>query len=161
MPVALAFFVRLESTNLGRITTMGLAERRIQNDFKDGKLSELVSELHEVVGSKVKVNVDFETIGEPDLSMADSYADAMESIYFRPTIDALKVICVDDFGKKAAQDTLKEIRFKDSKKISNPKDGLTMDEGVLTFDYQMYMGIDASYEKDRTDAISKFLSDNL
>jgi len=103
---------------------MGLNERRKIKELQDTTFPERTAELTEITGGNIAYNVDW-----------DSFADDYEALNFLDNISchrtnmALRVICADDLGKEAVQESLKVIKLKNVK--TKPEMQITFGEGVL------------------------------
>jgi hypothetical protein len=103
---------------------MGLAERRKIKELQDTVLPERTAELAEITGGAITYDVDW-----------DSFADDQEALNFMDNISchrtnmALRVICSDDLGKEAVQESLKVIKLKNMK--TRPEMSITFGAGVL------------------------------
>lgn len=86
---------------------MGLAERRKIKELQDTTFVERVKEIEEICGKPIPYEVDW-----------DSLADDAEALNFIDNLSchrlnmALRTICVDDMGREAVRDGLKQIRLK-------------------------------------------------
>ncbi len=103
---------------------MGLNERRKMQELKDVTFPGRVKEIEEICGVGVPYEVDW-----------DSLADDMEALNFIDNLSchrlnmALRMVCQDDLGKSAVQDSLKKIKLKNVKNKENMK--ISFDGGVL------------------------------
>jgi len=103
---------------------MGLNERRKIKELQDTTFPERTAELTEITGGNIAYDVDW-----------DSFADDYEALNFLDNISchrtnmALRVICADDLGKEAVQESLKVIKLKNVK--TKPEMQITFGEGVL------------------------------
>jgi hypothetical protein len=95
---------------------MGLQERRKIKELEDTVLPERTAELKEITGGDIQFDIDW-----------DSFADDLEGLNFMDNISchrtnmALRVICSDDLGKEAVQESLKTIKLKNVKDKSDMK----------------------------------------
>src|SRR5256885_5535636 len=104
---------------------MGLAERRKIKELQEIVLPERTAELAEICGGgAITYDVDW-----------DSFADDLEALNFMDNISchrtnmALRVICSDDLGKEAVQESLKMIKLKNVK--TRPEMQISFGGGVL------------------------------
>jgi hypothetical protein len=103
---------------------MGLAERRKIKELQDTVLPERTAELAEITGGAITYDVDW-----------DSFADDLEALNFMDNISchrtnmALRVICADDLGKEAVQESLKVIKLKNVK--TKPEMSISFGGSVL------------------------------
>ena len=114
---------------------MGLAERRAIKTFEEGRYLELKQEITIAAGCEIPIEVNWESLATEDY--AHLYEDAFCKVYFRPLIDALKAITVDDLGKEAIKEGLKKIAIEDSNR-SRP----TFQGGILTLHYCAIANLD-------------------
>ena len=104
---------------------MGLAERRKIKELQDTTIPERTAELTEISGGgEITYDIDW-----------DSFADDLEGLNFLDNISchrtnmALRVICLDDMGKEAVRDGLKQIKLKNVK--TKPEMLISFSGGVL------------------------------
>lgn len=89
---------------------MGLNERRKIKELQDTVLPERTAELTEISGGQIAYDIDW-----------DSFADDLEGLNFMDNLSchrtnmALRVICSDELGKEAVQESLKTIKLKNVK----------------------------------------------
>ncbi|OCR02091.1 hypothetical protein BCD67_22635 [Oscillatoriales cyanobacterium USR001] len=114
---------------------MGLAERRAIKKFVEGRYLKLKQEIDAAAGFDVPIEVNWDSLATEDY--ADAYEDAFYKVYFRPLIDALKAIAIDDLGKEALKENLKKIVIEDSGS-SYP----TFQSGILTLKYYAQSNLD-------------------
>lgn len=102
---------------------MGLEERRKIKELQDTVLPERTAELTEITGGIISYDIDW-----------DSFANDLEGLTFLDNLSchrtnmALRVICSDELGKEAVQDSLKTIKLKNV-----PKDqmNISFGDGIL------------------------------
>jgi hypothetical protein len=90
---------------------MGLAERRAVKAFQDNKFPKLKQEIDAAAGFDVVMEVQWDTLATE--GYPEYYEEAFPKVFFRPLIEALKGICIDDLGKEALRDGLKKIVIAD------------------------------------------------
>jgi hypothetical protein len=131
---------------------MGLAERRGIKNFVEGKYLKLKEEIDTISGFEVPMDVNWDSMATE--GYGDIYEDAFYKVYFRPLIDALKAIAIDDLGKEALTEGLKKIVIEDSGS-SSP----TFQAGVLTLKYYAVANLDdwLSRKKDIQSELEKGL----
>jgi hypothetical protein len=117
-------------------TGMGLAERRAVKAFQDNKLPALKSEIDDAAGFEVNLEVNWDAIAKD--GNAPLYEEAFQKVYFKPLIEALKGICIDDLGKEALRDGLKKIVITDDNKHE-----VTFQFGILTISFYSIYNLDA------------------
>jgi hypothetical protein len=122
---------------------MGLAERRAIKAFSEGRYLKLKQEIDALVGFEVPIEVNWDSIATD--GYAELYEDAFYKVYFRPLIDALKAIAIDDLGKEALKEGLKKIIIEDSGS-SWP----TFHLGVLTLSYYAVSNLDDWMERKKS-----------
>ena len=105
---------------------MGLVERRALKAFQDSRFPELVGQINEAAGFAVDLEVDWQSLAVDDY--AHLYDEAWTKVYFQPLIEALKAITIDDMGKEALREGLKQVVIRDSGTRQTGFSG-----GVLTF----------------------------
>lgn len=99
---------------------MGLNERRKIKELQDTVLPERTAELTEITGGQIAYDIDW-----------DSFADDLEGLNFMDNLSchrtnmALRVICSDELGKEAVQESLKTIKLKNV----NSKDEMSINFG--------------------------------
>ncbi|MCB1050154.1 MAG: hypothetical protein KDC71_06090 [Acidobacteria bacterium] len=86
---------------------MGLIEKRKMKELQEVTLPERQKEIEEICGVEIPYAVDW-----------DSFANDLEGLNFMDNLSchrlnmALRVICMDDMGKEAVRDGLKQIKLK-------------------------------------------------
>ena len=90
---------------------MGLAERRKIKELQDTTIPERTAELSEISGGgEITYDIDW-----------NSFADDLEGLNFLDNLSchrtnmALRVICMDEMGKEAVREGLKQIKLKNVK----------------------------------------------
>ena len=138
---------------------MGLAERRVANDFQAQHYPALEKKIHDTAGYAVPIEVRWDTLAAGDPKYSKAWIDSWPKIYFAPIIDAFKLIARDQMGKDALKAALKKIVIQDTTK-SFSSSWATFDtaSGTLTLDYQF---TNVNSVKDRTDYLVKELEKNL
>jgi hypothetical protein len=131
---------------------MGLAERRAIKGFAEGRYLKLKQEIDAAAGFEVPIEVNWDSMAAE--GYAELYEEAFPKVYFRPLIDALKSITIDDLGKEAIQEGLKKIVIEDSGS-SCPSFQL----GVLKLSYHSVANLD--YWMDRKKDIQAELEKGL
>ncbi len=131
---------------------MGLAERRAVKAFSEGKFLQLKQEIDAAAGFDVPMDVNWDSLAVDDY--AHLYEEAFNKVYFRPLLDAIKGICIDDLGQEALKAGLKKVVIEDSGS-SCP----TFQSGVLTLQYYAISNLD--YWMDRKKEIQAVLEKGL
>jgi hypothetical protein len=122
---------------------MGLAERRAIKAFAEGRYLKLKQEIDTAAGFEVPIEVNWDSIATE--GYAELYEEAFFKVYFRPIIDALKAVAIDDLGKEALQEGLKKITIEDSGS-SHP----TFQAGILTLRYYAIANLDDWMERKKS-----------
>lgn len=135
---------------------MGLAERRSIKHFQDARFATLKQEIDEAAGGAVQVDVNWESLAKEGYSHL--YEDAFTKVYFAPLCAALKAIAVDDLGRMALRDGLKQVVLCNTKG-GYGDDAIEFVGGVLTIDHDPVSNID--YVSDRAASIQKKLEAGL
>jgi hypothetical protein len=119
---------------------MGLAERRATKGFAEGRYLKLKQEIDAAAGFEVPVEVNWDSLATE--GYAELFEEAFTKVYFRPLIDALKAITIDDLGKEAIKEGLKKIIIEDGGS-SSP----TFQLGVLKLSYYAVANLDYGMER--------------
>jgi hypothetical protein len=114
---------------------MGLTERRAVKAFSEGKFLQLKQDIDQAAGFDVPMAVNWDSLAADDC--AHLYEEAFTKVYFRPLLDAIKGVCVDDLGKEALKSGLKQVVIEDSGS-SWP----TFHSGVLTLPFYAVSNLD-------------------
>ena len=136
---------------------MGLAEKRVIKSFQDEKFNQINEEINTIVGKKLEIDVNWESIAEE--GMSNMYDEAWSKVYFNPLISALKNICSDDMGKEAISENLDKVVISNIEGTSNSSRWSKLNDKTLVLDHEPITNMD--YEKDRADSLQKELEDNL
>lgn len=103
---------------------MGLNEKRKMKELQETSFPERTAELTEITGGTLAYDVDW-----------DSFSDDLEALNFLDNISchrtnmALRVICADDLGKEAVQESLKTIKLRNVK--TKPEMHISFGDGIL------------------------------
>lgn len=138
---------------------MGLTERRAQKEFQDSLFPALKAQIDKAAGFDVPIEVDWESLSVADYSHL--YKEAWPKVYFDPTVEAIKAICVDDMGKEALKAKLKKIVIHNKHDISNGSRWASFDDasGTVTLDHSPVSNIDDV--KDRKAGLQTLLESKL
>jgi hypothetical protein len=131
---------------------MGLAERRAVKAFSEGTYPQLKQDIDTAAGFNVAMDINWDSLATDDY--AHLYEDAFPKVYFRPLLEAIKAIGIDDLGKEALQSGLKKVVIEDSRS-SCP----TFQSGVLTLPFYAVANLEAWM--DRKKDIQKVLEKGL
>ncbi len=112
---------------------MGIAERRAAKDFETRRLPELKQQIDAAAGFDVPLELKWETIAQD--GYANDYDMFFTNVYFKPLIQALQAIAIDDMGKEALKGALKKVIVQNTKENGNPFDMPSFAAGVLTLDH--------------------------
>lgn len=135
---------------------MGLAERRAVKDFQDNHLDLAKKAINDVAGFEVAFEIDWDSIAIPNHT--DMYAEFFKKVFFQTVEEAFKSICIDDMGKEALKESLKQVVFKNTGQFSN-RNGITFVDGVITIDHKTATNVDDI--SDRAKHLIKILEENL
>ncbi len=136
---------------------MGLAERRAAKNFETNQLPALQKEIDAAAGFSIPLEINWEQLS-PE-GQTHLYEESWTKVYFRPLIDALKAICVDDMGKAALKGALKKVVIKNAQNVYYGDRIATFEGGVLTLDHEPTTNIDDV--ADRAKGIQATLEKNL
>lgn len=136
---------------------MGLAERRAAKEFETHRFPQLKKDIDAAAGFEVPVTVHWDTLAKE--GEAHLYDASWPMVYFKPLIEALKRIAIDDMGKEALKASLKKIEIQNRKGIYYGDRMATFDKGTLTLDHEPHTNVDAVHE--RIDGIRKLLESKL
>jgi hypothetical protein len=131
---------------------MGLAERRAAKAFEDNKLPAFKQEIDAIVGFDLPLEVNWEALAVE--GYADLYETAFPKVYFKPLLEALKGVCIDDLGKDAIKAGLKKIVI-----TNEGSSWPTFQAGTLTLLYNSCSNLD--YWADRKNDIQSALEKAL
>jgi len=90
---------------------MGLMERRKIKELQEQNFPQREQEINEICGRAVPYEVDW-----------DSFADDLEALNFVDNLSchrlnmALRMICLDDMGKEAVREGLKQVKLRNVKR---------------------------------------------
>jgi hypothetical protein len=135
---------------------MGLAERRAVEQFKNGDYPDWKAKIDDVAGFEVSIEVKWEELAVS--GFAGDYAGFFAKVYFRPLVDALTGITVDELGRTALRDGLKTIIVRNTGGFYSTS-GITFTDGVLSFDHQPHVNVDDVDE--RTKGLRQILESGL
>lgn len=119
---------------------MGLAERRAVKKFESGTYPDLLSQIRGAVGFDVEVQVEWDTLEVDELD--HMYDDAFPKVFFKPVIEALREVCVDDLGKEALAAKLKVVHVRNTGVTK-----LAFEGGVLLVDHHPTTNIEQWKER--------------
>jgi hypothetical protein len=131
---------------------MGLAERRAAKNFEDHKYPDLKADVIRAAGFDVPIEVKWDSISLEDFS--NLYEDSWPNVFFKPLIEAFKAITVDNLGKEALKNRLKEIVI-----TYDGSNNVTFVGGKLTLSYHPVSNVD--YWAERKTEILRVVEKNL
>jgi hypothetical protein len=88
---------------------MGLAQKRIIQEFQTTEFPAWKKSFDEVVGSEIPMDIKWETMQSDDRNDKDDYFNCYRAVYFNPLMTAFKNICADAMGKEAVAGGVKQI----------------------------------------------------
>ncbi|MGU3575497.1 hypothetical protein ACLBWZ_08185 [Brucellaceae bacterium C25G] len=124
---------------------LGLAERRAVAAYTTDVWPKYEKEIQDLAGFPVVIKLDMNSLAMPGL--ADSYAsdDYLRKPIIDPVLQAIGTITATDIGRTALKDGLKSIVIhydEATAPASNYKNGLKMEDGVLTINWKPYTNVD-------------------
>jgi len=114
---------------------MGLAERRATKEFQDKQFASLQTEIQKLAGNPIPIDVDWDQLAVAEMS--HNYAEAWPELYFKPIIEALRMITRDQMGKDAIKNGLKKVEIRNSKGAYYPETAITFESGTLAIDHSL------------------------
>jgi hypothetical protein len=120
---------------------MGLAERRAAKEFETNVYPGLKQQIDAVAGFEVPLEVKWDTLMKQEKYIA-KWNESWPQLYFLPIVEAFKAICIDQMGKDALKDGVKNIIVQDTQEsYSSPWASFDKATGTLTLDHQ-YTNVD-------------------
>ncbi len=132
---------------------MGLLERRAIKKFETETFPKLRARINDAAGFEVPIIVQWDSLAEE--GYADLYAEAFEKVFFKPLLDAIKGVCIDDMGREALREGLKSV------KIQGASSEVSFGKGVLSLSYNPVANLDDSDVKERARTIQSTLESGL
>ncbi len=132
---------------------MGLAERRVANEFETNSLPGIKIQIDESAGFALPLDIHWDQISPAGESRL--FAECWTAIYFEPLIQALRTVGRDAMGKEALQAGLKRVVIQNTISTYNPENWATFAGGTLTLDHDPLTN--ASEVTPRTDALVSVL----
>lgn len=139
-----------------------LAERRAIKEYEENQFKELNAEIQAAAGFDLPVSVDWDKLALPGQASNYSNDGFFTDIFFRPLILALKDVAVDDMGKTALKEGVKEVKMTydaATAPASAYENGVTLANGVLTINFAPWSNV--NHIDERKAAILKVLEENL
>lgn len=109
---------------------MGLAQKRIIQEFQTTEFPAWKKSFDEVVGAEIPMDIKWETMQSDDRSEKDIYFEYYKAVYFNPLLNAFTNICADAMGKEAVAGGVKQIVIDGTEGIYASSS--TFEGGVLT-----------------------------
>lgn len=119
---------------------MGLAERRAAKQFETSQFPQLKKAIDEAAHFEVPVEVRWETLSAD--GYAHLYEEAWPKVYFKPLVEALKAICIDDMGRDALKAGLKKVVIQNTLGVYSAGSMVGFVDGVLTLDHEPATNVD-------------------
>lgn len=113
---------------------MGLAERRVAQEFQTKNFPALKTRIEEAAGFPVPIEVNWDALsieGESRL-----YAESWTDVYFEPLIEGLKSVTRDQMGKDAVKKELKSIVITNQGGVYYPDNWAKFENGILRLDHE-------------------------
>jgi hypothetical protein len=123
---------------------MGLAERRVTQEFQTNELPGLQKQINEAAGFTFPVEVRWEQL-TPD-GESHLYAESWKGIYFEPLIAALKSIARDEMGRDALK-AVKGVVIQNTAGIANEDHWASFAEGTITLDHDPITNVYAAEQR--------------
>jgi hypothetical protein len=121
---------------------MGLLERRAAKAFQDGAFPALKARIDAAAGHELTLDIDWESLQRPGESAL--YAECWPKVFFEPLIGALEGVAIDDLGKEALRDGLRNVTIRDSGALA-----VRLEAGDLLVDYPAVANVDDVEERRR------------
>ncbi len=136
---------------------MGLAQKRIIQDYQQNEFPKWKEQFNAVAGFDVPMDIKWDTMQDEGYSDKAMYFECYQQVYFRPLMNVMKHLCQDDMGKEAVKASLKKIVI-DGTDGSGPHNS-SFDNGVFLIKHKFHTNTD--YENDRVKGWTKLLEDKL
>jgi hypothetical protein len=104
--------------------SMGLQERRLMKDLQDRVLPERSREIAEICGAEIGYDVDWSSLENDAQAL-----NFLDNLACHRLNMALRTICIDELGREAVRDGLKQVRLHN---VATPEQRrITFSDGVL------------------------------
>src|SRR4051794_20785094 len=123
---------------------MGLAERRAIEQFRTEEYPAWKERIDAAAGFDVPVEVAWPEFGNDGL--AAHLKEYIVKVYFTPLVDALAAVTIDDLGRDALREGLRQIVVTNTGEHYSTS-GFTFVDGVLTVDHRPTSNVDATGER--------------
>lgn len=135
---------------------MGLSERRATKEFQDNDFPAFQAEIHKLVGNPVPIEIAWEELAVEGQS--SSYKTAWPELYFKPIIEALRLITRDQMGRDAVKAGIKKIQIRNSKGAYSPQSAITFENGTVLVDHDLS---NVDYTQDRITYVVELVEKKL
>ena len=132
---------------------MGLQERRALKKFEEETFPKLQARINEAAGFEVPIAVKWDTLAEENYGHL--YEEAFDKVFFKPLLGAIKGVCIDDMGRDALRDGLKNV------KIQGGSSDVSFAKGVLSLSFNPVANLDEGSITERTQTIQTLLEKSL
>lgn len=112
---------------------MGLAERRVTQEFQTNELPALKKRVDEAAGFELPLEIGWERL-TPD-GESRLYVESWKAVYFEPLIAALESVAKDDMGREALKTGLHRVAIDNVSGNCYPDHWAKFEGGALTLDH--------------------------
>lgn len=119
---------------------MGLAQKRISQDYQQNVFPEWKNKITNAMGFEVPLEVKWDTMMDDQRDNKELYFSSYDSVYFKPLVAVMQNICADDMGREALKGALKKIVIDGTDGYS--PGATTFSGGVLTINHQFCTNVD-------------------
>jgi hypothetical protein len=133
---------------------MGLPERRALKKFEDEIYPKLQTRINEAAGFDVPMTVKWDSLAEE--GYGDLYEEAFHKVFFKPLLNAIKGVCIDDIGREALRDGLKSVKIQ-----GEGSSDVSFAKGVLSLTFNPVANLDEGSITERAKAIQAALEKGL
>lgn len=138
---------------------MGLAQRRIVQEYQSSVFPGWKKQFDEVCGWEIPMEVRWETMQDDGRDNKDQYFQWYDAVYFRPLMAAFKELCSDKMGKDAVKAGVKKIIIDGTDGISYRSS--TFDGGILTMMHKFDTNVESRNEQERAEGWKKLIEGKL
>ena len=136
---------------------MGLAQRRISQEYQETRFPSWVQKIQSAVGFPLPIEVRWDTLVSDDHTNKDDYFAWYDIVYFQPLLTALQNIGNDQMGRDALKAGLSSVVIDGTEGSSAA--WTTLDCGVLTVLHKFDTNVDD--HEDRARKWQRLLEDKL
>ncbi len=123
---------------------MGLQEKRLIKEYKEGTFPKWKESFNELVGKDIEMDIKWETMTEENRgNQPDFYFDCWTKVYFNTLTKAFEDICKDDLGKEAVSEILKKITITGVPENSMAHSEIKFEKGNLVINHKPFSDIDS------------------